>query len=90
VWPEVVDRTLGIVKGAGGIRLTVSGAVNEFVVNSVIKLAIVVDLILSVLVSASCSESDSRFFILQWRSVFKQSVDNERGLHAFPLFLVKV
>ena len=59
-------------------------------VDSVVQLPIVVDLVLPVLVPAPGCEPYRRFFVLEWGSIFKKSVDDQGCLHSFVLILVEV
>ena len=59
-------------------------------VNSVIQFTIVIDLVLSVLVTTSCSKAHSSFLVLERCRPSKEFVYDELSFHADVLFLVEV
>jgi len=59
-------------------------------IDSIVQLTIVIDFILSVLVSASSSKTNCGFLVLQRCSTSKELLDDKLSLHADILFLVEV
>jgi hypothetical protein len=59
-------------------------------VNTIIKLTIVVDFILPVLISTPGRKSNGFLLILKRCRIFKKPMDDQRSFHTFILFLIKV
>lgn len=72
------------------IRPAVARAVDEFVVDAVIKLAVIVDLVLAILVAAAGCEADHLLLVLQRRLIIKMSMNYQRRLHSLKFLLIKI